>query len=115
MPSIDVVIPNYQYGRYLPGCVASILAQGIPDTRILIIDNASTDNSVEVAQEIARQDARVELVVRSTNLGPHASFNEGLDWARARYFMMALSGIRGAERQEGWPRREDAWVVEARW
>ena len=61
MPSIDVVIPNYQYGRYLPGCVASILAQGIPDTRILIIDNASTDNSVEVAQEIARQDARVEL------------------------------------------------------
>jgi glycosyltransferase involved in cell wall biosynthesis len=86
MPSIDVVIPNYQYGRYLPGCVASILAQGIPDTRILIIDNASTDNSVEVAQEIARQDARVELVARSTNLGPHASFNEGLDWARARYF-----------------------------
>jgi hypothetical protein len=27
----------------------------------------------------------------------------------------ALSGIRGAERQEGWPRREDAWVVEAGW
>lgn len=86
MPSVDVVIPNYQYAHYLRGCVASILAQDVPDLRVLIIDNASTDNSVEVAQELVRADSRVQLVTHARNIGPHASFNEGLDWAEADYF-----------------------------
>jgi glycosyltransferase involved in cell wall biosynthesis len=40
MRSVDVVVPNYQYGRYLRDCVASILSQGIDRLRVLIIDNA---------------------------------------------------------------------------
>ena len=88
MCSVDVVIPNYQYAHYLRACVASIIAQNIPDLRILIIDNASTDNSVETAQELMREDSRIKLIVHPRNLGPHASFNEGLDWAEAYYFMI---------------------------
>jgi GT2 family glycosyltransferase len=88
MASVDVVIPNYQYGRYLRGCVESVLDQGLPDVRVLIIDNASTDDSVEVARQIAHEDRRVELVARRRNLGSHASFNAGIDWASADYFMV---------------------------
>ena len=66
----------------------SVLTQGIRDIRVLIIDNASTDDSVEVAQQLAAEDPRVELVARPRNLGPHASFNEGIDWAKATYFMV---------------------------
>ena len=40
---IDVVVPCYQYGRFLRECVDSILSQGIGDIRVLVIDNASTD------------------------------------------------------------------------
>ena len=40
---------------------------------------------------------------------------EHIGGCSGRVIAEALSGIRGAERQEGWPRREDAWVVEARW
>lgn len=86
--SVDVVIPCYQYGRFLRQCVTSVLTQGIQDLRVLIIDNASTDDSVEVAQQLAAEDRRVELVARRRNLGPHASFNEGIDWAKADYFMI---------------------------
>ncbi|MGE8585976.1 MAG: glycosyltransferase, partial [Agrobacterium tumefaciens] len=46
MSSIDIVIPNYNYGRFLEGCGESVRGQNIPDMRILIIDNASTDDSV---------------------------------------------------------------------
>jgi glycosyltransferase involved in cell wall biosynthesis len=88
MASIDIAIPCYQYGRYLRQCVASVLAQGIPDVRIRIIDNASQDDSVAVARRLAAEDTRIEVVARPTNLGPHASFNEGIDWARADYFMV---------------------------
>ncbi|HEY5931021.1 MAG TPA: glycosyltransferase family A protein, partial [Burkholderiales bacterium] len=88
MPSVDIAIPCYQYGRFLRACVASVLSQGIEDVRILIIDNASTDDSVAIARDLAREDARVSVVARPKNIGPHASFNEGVDWARSDYFMV---------------------------
>ena len=96
MSGVDVLVPNYQYGHYLRGCVESILAQDLADIRVLIIDNASTDDSVEVAQQLAMEDSRVELVARRRNLGSHASFNEGIDWARSEYFMIMCADDRAA-------------------
>jgi glycosyltransferase involved in cell wall biosynthesis len=87
MGSVDIVIPNYNYGRYLRACVESVLTQGIDDLRVLIVDNASTDDSVEVARGLAEQDSRIEIVARETNLGPHASWNDGIDWARSDYLL----------------------------
>lgn len=81
--SIDVAIPNYNYGRYLRECVGSVQRQNVENLRILIIDNASTDNSVEIAQELAAADPRIEIEARKVNKGLHASYNEGIDWARA--------------------------------
>jgi glycosyltransferase involved in cell wall biosynthesis len=91
MASIDVVVPNYQYGRFLRGCVSSILSQGIADARVIIIDNASTDDSLAVARRLASEDRRVEVVEHQKNLGHLASFNEGIDLARADYFMILCS------------------------
>jgi glycosyltransferase involved in cell wall biosynthesis len=88
MALVDIVIPNYQYGRYLRQCVASVVTQGVEDIRILIIDNASTDDSVEIAQYLSAQDPRIEVKARSMNLGAHASFNDGVDWAESDYFMI---------------------------
>ena len=91
MTSIDVVIPNYNYGRYLRDCLESVLCQDVEHLRVLIIDNASTDNSAEIAYEFARTDPRVEVRIHASNLGLHASFNEGVDWASAEYFMILCS------------------------
>jgi GT2 family glycosyltransferase len=88
MARVDVAIPCYQHGRYLRDCVESVLRQDVEDVRVIVIDNASTDDSVEVARQLAREDARVELVAHEVNLGPHASFNEGVDRASGDYFMV---------------------------
>jgi glycosyltransferase involved in cell wall biosynthesis len=88
MPGIDVVIPNYNYARYLPECVQRILSENVPDLRVIIIDNASTDDSAAVAKSLARRDSRVELVRHVRNMGPHCSYNEAIDLAAADYFMI---------------------------
>src|SRR6266404_5936013 len=88
MASVDVAVPCYQFGRFLRDCVTSALRQDIEDLRVLIIDNASTDNTLDVARKLAAEDRRVEVVAHQTNLGPFASFNEGIDWASADYFML---------------------------
>ena len=62
MASVDVVIPCYQYGRFLRDAVTSVLSQGISQLRVLVIDNASTDNSLEVATQLALEDRRVEVI-----------------------------------------------------
>jgi glycosyltransferase involved in cell wall biosynthesis len=86
--TIDIAVPCYNYGRFLNDCIASVLAQKILKLRILIIDNASTDHSAEIAQQLAAKDRRVEVVRHSRNLGQHASFNEAIDWASSAYFVL---------------------------
>jgi glycosyltransferase involved in cell wall biosynthesis len=91
MASVDILVPNYNYGRYLRACVGSVLSQDLEDLRVLIVDNASTDDSHTIARDLARSDPRVKLVLRAENLGPHASFNEGIDWAGSDYFLLLFA------------------------
>jgi glycosyltransferase involved in cell wall biosynthesis len=88
LPRVDVAVPCYQYGHYLRACVTSILEQDYPHLRVLIIDNASTDDSLAVARSLAAQDSRVEVIAHPVNLGHHASYNEAVDWATAEYFLL---------------------------
>jgi glycosyltransferase involved in cell wall biosynthesis len=88
MGGIDVVIPCYQYGRFLAESVNSVLSQPVASLRVLIIDNGSTDNSLEVAQQIANADSRVEVVRYKTNRGQRAGYNYGIEWASSEFFMI---------------------------
>lgn len=84
-PSVGVVVPCYNYGRFLPECVQSAAEQEGVDVRILIIDNASTDDSAEVARALAARYPRTEVRVRSVNQTHIETYNEGLRWVSAKY------------------------------
>ncbi|QPF86541.1 glycosyltransferase family 2 protein [Bradyrhizobium genosp. L] len=88
MATVDVVIPCYNYGRYLESCVNSVLSQSIADVRILIIDDASTDNSQAVAESIAACDRRVSLLAHPQNMGHIKTYNEGIAWLESDYFLL---------------------------
>jgi glycosyltransferase involved in cell wall biosynthesis len=90
MSSISVVIPCYKYGHFLEDAVSSVLDdQPGVDVRVLIIDDASPDDSAEVATKIAARDPRVEVVVHAANKGNIATFNEGLlEWADGDYCVL---------------------------
>jgi hypothetical protein len=86
MRTVDVVVPCYNYGRFLNRCVGSILSQRDVDVRVLIIDDASSDNSSEVAASLAAQNSRVSVVRHEKNQGLVRTANEGvIDWASAEY------------------------------
>lgn len=91
MAIVDVVVPCYQHGHFLRECVTSVLTQDIRDVRVLIIDNASTDDSLAVARRLAEQDRRVKVMAHPVNLGHHASFNEGIDWASSPFFVLLMA------------------------
>lgn len=87
MSRVDVVIPCYNYGKFLPDCVTSVLDdQPGSDVRVLIIDDASQDDSADIARKLAASDSRVEVVVHPANRGSIATYNEGvMDWAQSDY------------------------------
>lgn len=86
LPSVSVVIPCYNYGRYLEGCVRSVLDQEGVEARVLIIDDTSTDDSWAVASAIAAREPRVEAWHHEVNRGHIATYNEGLlGWADGEY------------------------------
>lgn len=88
MSKIDVAVPCYNYGRYLRDCIESITSQNVDGLRVVIIDNASTDDSLAVARELAAQDNRIEIIAHDSNVGPNRSYNEAIDWAKSDYFLL---------------------------
>lgn len=88
MTRCDVIVPCYNYGRFLQACVDSILGQPDCDVRVLILDDRSSDDSLAVARGIAERDARVTVVHHPVNRGHIATYNEGIDWAGAKYMLL---------------------------
>jgi Glycosyl transferase family 2 len=89
MAKIDVVIPCYNYGRFLEECVRSVLDQSIRNLRVLIVDDASSDDSLVVARRFAEADRRVSVISHPKNRGHIATYNEGLiDWANSEYSLL---------------------------
>jgi glycosyltransferase involved in cell wall biosynthesis len=84
-PVLSVTVTNYNYAAYLPHSVESILNQTYKDFELVIIDNASTDNSVELIQEFASQDQRVRPIIHPQNEGILFSYREAADTSRGRY------------------------------
>jgi glycosyltransferase involved in cell wall biosynthesis len=86
--TIDVIIPCYNYGRFLPASVGSVLDQPDCSVRVLIIDDASPDGSIEIARDIAARDGRVQIIGHTRNHGHIATYNEGIAWSTATYMLL---------------------------
>lgn len=89
MSRVDVVVPCYNYARYLPVCLDSILSQVGVEVRVLVIDDCSSDASTEVAAAIAATEPRLEVRRHAVNRGHIATYNEGLlEWADGDYTVL---------------------------
>ena len=75
LPTVSVVIPNYNYGRFIAETIASALAQTYPIREVIVIDDGSTDDSIEV---IGRFGSKVKLI-NQKNQGVGAARNIGFE------------------------------------
>jgi glycosyltransferase involved in cell wall biosynthesis len=89
MPKVSIVLPNYNYARYLDERIQSLLNQTYSDFELIILDDASTDNSVEVIEKYT-DDPRVKTKFYSENSGlPYKRWNDGADLAEGEYLLIA--------------------------
>jgi glycosyltransferase involved in cell wall biosynthesis len=91
VPSIDVIVPRYNYGRFLPSCTDSVLGQLGCEVGVLIIDGASTDDSLAIARSLAARDNRIQVLAHEKNRGHIATCNEGIEWLSADYMLLLSS------------------------
>jgi hypothetical protein len=90
-PTVRVVVPCYRYASELPGCVESLLAQRGVEVRVLIVDDASPDETPTVAARLMEADERVEYRRHLRNSGLIATANEGLEWAVDGDYVVLIS------------------------
>ena len=75
--SITLVIPEFNAAGELDRCLDSVLCEAPDDLEVIVIDDGSTDMSVEVSHRWAAQDPRIH-VLSGDNRGPSAARNRGL-------------------------------------
>jgi succinoglycan biosynthesis protein ExoO len=83
--SVSVVIPAYNAEGFVHRAIGSVLGQSISVLEVLIVDDASTDGTVIVVEQLALADSRIRLLTLPTNSGPSVARNVGLaaamgDW-----------------------------------
>lgn len=91
-PSLSVMIPNYNYGRYIAETIRSVLAQAPADLEIVVADNASTDDSVAVVRGLL--DPRLRIEVNPCNLGFAPNLERVAAMARGRWMLLLSSDDR---------------------
>ena len=82
-PRVSVIMAAHNAGRFVGEAVQSILEQTIPDWELIIVDDASTDDTPEVLQRF--DDSRITILRNEQNSGPAVSRNRALDAARGEY------------------------------
>lgn len=84
MPKVSIIIPVHNTAEYLEKCVASVTAQTLTDTEIILVENASTDNSLELCHQIALTDKRIKVLhIDEADLS--TARNAGVEMASGEY------------------------------
>lgn len=91
-PKVTVFIPVYNRELYVGEAIESILAQTFSDFEILLVDDGSTDHSVEKIRSFS--DSRIRLICNEENLGIPKTRNRGVELARGQYMAMLDSDDR---------------------
>lgn len=79
--TVSIIVPVYNTAVYLPACIDSILAQSYTDFELILVDDGSTDDSLQVCETYAARDARIR-VLHQQNAGVSAARNLGVEQAQ---------------------------------
>ena len=82
---VSIIMPVYNAEKSLRYAIESVIKQTYEDWELIIVDDKSTDNSLEIARHFAKQDKRIKVFNNSENLGPAATRNKGLENAPGQY------------------------------
>lgn len=82
---VSVVIPMYNSGKYITPTIQSVLCQTYNNLEVIVVDDCSKDNSIEVVEGLAKDDARIRCISQEKNGGAAVARNRGIKEAKGRY------------------------------
>lgn len=82
-PFLSVVVPVYNVSKYLEECLDSVLQQSFNDFEVLLVNDGSTDDSLDLLEEVGSRDSRVR-VLSQFNCGAGSARNRGIELARGK-------------------------------
>lgn len=85
---ISVVMPVYNASRFLEQAVDSVLAQSHKNFELILVDDCSTDNSLELARSYEKLDSRIRVIESPVNQGVAKTRNVGIAEARGEYIAL---------------------------
>lgn len=83
---ISVIIPTYNYARYLPCALTSIVKQMTTEIEVLVIDDGSTDETAAIVQDYQVRYPQIHYYYQA-NQGPAAARNQGVQWSQGEYIL----------------------------
>ncbi|GIJ79381.1 Glycosyl transferase family 2 [Micromonospora phaseoli] len=87
MAKVSIIIPCYNYARFLPDSIGSTLSQQGVEPEVIVVDDASTDDSAAVARAFAETDSRITLIQHKTNTNHVVAFNDGYAVASGEFIV----------------------------
>lgn len=87
---VSIIVPIYNVEQYLTACLESIIRQTLKDIEIILVNDGSTDGSLQIAERFAVEDERIRLVSQK-NAGQAAARNAGLEMSAGEYVVFVDS------------------------
>ena len=84
MPKLSIIVPIYNVEADLPKCIESILAQNYKDFELILINDGSPDNCMQIIEQYKQKDPRI-ISIHQKNKGVSAARNAGLSIATGEY------------------------------
>lgn len=82
---VSIITPTYNSTKYIRETIKSVQDQTYQNWEMIIVDDCSTDNTVQIIKEIQKPDSRIQLILSSVNSGPAISRNKGIEKAKGKY------------------------------
>lgn len=82
---VSIITPSYNSSKYISQTIESVLAQTYQDWEMIIVDDKSIDNSVEIIKKYLSQDNRIKLHILENNSGASIARNTAIDFAQGRF------------------------------
>jgi len=90
-PRVSVCVPTFNYARFLPDCIESVLQQTMADWELVITDDCSTDGTDTIVERYAKADPRVRYIRNEQRLGMSANLKRACDLGRGEYLKVLCS------------------------
>ncbi len=89
--TISVILPNYNHGKWLGRAVEALASQAMSAKEIVLVDDGSTDNSLEIIRDLCQKYDCIRLIRHETNRGAHAAVRTGIAAANGELMLFAAA------------------------